>query len=172
MTARRAVGMRQEVQGPLQATTAARQGALPPRNGSRTAVGLSDGPQTLVLADFPTPMQVRVLGPNAGTANRYALNTMRQRVQGVVGTEVKRQGIRPVEPPCVIVLRYVVPDIRERDEDNFGIIAKPVVDGLVRAKILAGDDARRLKRRIEFVKERGARRLEIVLERAAEGEGR
>lgn len=134
----------------------------PPR-ASQTVVALAGRPQRLVLADFPTPLEYRVLGPNSGTANRYALNTMKQQVQKRVGVEVKRQDIRSVPAPAAIVLRYVFPDVRERDEDNLGIIAKPVVDGLVRAKILAGDDSRRLKRRIEVVKERGARRLEIEI---------
>jgi hypothetical protein len=42
------------------------------------------------------------------------------------------------------------------------------VIGLVKAGILAGDNAARLSERIEFVKEKGARRLEVVLEHAAE----
>ena len=125
--------------------------------------------QRLILDDFPTPLHIRVLGPNGGTSNRYALSTMRGQVQARVKVEVLRQGIRPVPPPVRVTLRYVMPDKIHRDVDNFAAIGKPVIDGLVRSKVLAGDNAARLSQRVEFVYEKGRRRLEIILAPAASG---
>lgn len=128
--------------------------------------------QRLVLDGFPTTEQVRLLGPNAGTTNRYALQAARNAVKARVAVEVKVQRIRPVPPPVVLTLRYVFSDARHRDADNFAIVAKPVVDGLVKAGILAGDNAARLSERIEFVKEPGARRLEVeIAPRPLDGRG-
>ncbi len=135
-----------------------------PDGASRAA----QGPQTLVLEGFPSTDQVRLLGPNAGTTNRYVLATTRRHVQQGVWDAVREPGIRPVPPPARLTLRYVFSDARHRDADNFAIVAKSVVDGLVKAGILAGDNAARLSERVEFVKEKGARRLEIVMEHAAE----
>lgn len=120
----------------------------------------------LILDDFPSVSAVALLGPNSGTANRYALGKARKAVQARVYVACLRQGIRPVAPPVALTLRYVFPDERHRDADNFAAIGKPVVDGLVKSLILAGDNAARLTQRIEFAKERGARRLEVVLEPA------
>jgi hypothetical protein len=125
-------------------------------------------PQTLILDGFPSPYLVAKLGPNSGTINRYGLGRLRKDVQGWVKVAVLRQGIRPVPPPVRVTLRYVFPDARHRDADNFAVIGKPVVDGLVRSGILAGDNAARLTQRIEFVKEAGGRRLEVLIE-ALEG---
>jgi len=124
----------------------------------------------LTLDGFPTPGQVRVLGPNAGTSNRYALGTLRSHVQGRVKLEVRLQGIQPVPPPVRVTLRYVFSDNRHRDDGNFSLVAKPVLDGLVRSGILAGDNHARLRERVEFVKEAGARRLEVVIEPLDSGE--
>lgn len=134
--------------------------------GARTAVAAPDGPQILILDDFPTPLQVRVLGPNSGSTNRYALSAMRGKVQAWVKVEVGRQGIRPVPPPARVTLRYVMPDRTHRDADNFAVIAKPVIDALVRSGVLVGDNFVRLSQRVEFVHEKKARRLEIVIEEA------
>jgi hypothetical protein len=103
------------------------------------------------------------LGPNSGTINRYGLGRLRKDVQGFVKVAVDRQGIRPVAPPVRLILRYVFPDARHRDSDNFAVIGKPVVDGLVRAGILEGDNAARLIATVEFVKRPKQRRLEVVL---------
>jgi hypothetical protein len=150
------------------APTGARRGP-PPRT---TAVGTAerpDGPQTLILDGFPTIYQVAALGPNTSTMNRYGLGRIRRDIQGRAKIEADRQHIRPVPPPVVVTLRYVFSDSRHRDVDNFTIIAKPVIDGLVKAGILAGDNAARLRQRVEFVKEPGARRLEVVLTPVQEG---
>lgn len=122
----------------------------------------------MILEGFPSPLIVARLGPNSGTTNRYGLNRLRQQVQGWVKVAVDRQHIRPVAPPVMLVLRYVFPDARHRDADNFAVIAKPVVDGLVRSGILEGDNAARLTQRVEFVKQQGRRALEVVLESAGE----
>lgn len=122
------------------------------------------GPQTLILEDFPSVADVKLLGPNSGSANRYALGRARKAVQVRVCVAVLRQGIRSVPPPVHVILRYVMPDDIHRDADNFAAIGKPAIDGLVRSGILAGDNAARLTQRVEFVKERGRRALEIVLE--------
>lgn len=152
-----------------QTLSGASQGTLPPRSGSATAVGLSDGPQRLVLDGFPTIAQVRALGPNSSVGNRYAVSRLRQSVKANTAVEARRQGIRRVPSPALLTLRYVFSDARARDQDNFAVIAKPVVDALVKAKLLDGDDAARLTCRVEFVKEPGARRLEVVLEPAGRG---
>lgn len=131
------------------------------QNASVRDFGVS---QTLVLDGFPTIGEVKTLGPNGGTSNRYALGKMRRAVQARVFVQVLRQGIRPVPPPVACTLRYVMPDDRHRDADNFAGIGKPVIDGLVKRQILAGDNAARLALRVEFVKEPGARRLEVVIE--------
>jgi hypothetical protein len=111
--------------------------------------------------------QVRLLGPNSGATNRYALGRVRSAVQGLVKVQATKQRIRPVAPPVRLTLRYVFSDDRHRDADNFAVIAKPVVDGLVKSGVLSGDNAARLPTpAVEFVKERGARRLEIILEPA------
>ncbi len=125
------------------------------------------GRQTLILEDFPSVAEVRLLGPNSGTANRYALATARRHVQQGVWYAVREQGIRPVPPPAHVTLRYVMPDDKHRDADNFAAIGKPVIDGLVKSEILAGDNAARLTQRVEFVKEPGARRLEVVIDPGA-----
>lgn len=123
------------------------------------------GSQTLVLDGWPSPYMVATLGPNSGTINRYGLGRLRKDVQGMVKVAVVRQGIQPVPPPVRVTLRYVFPDARHRDADNFAVIAKPVMDGLVRSGVLAGDNAARLTQTVEFVKERGGRRLEVLIER-------
>ena len=84
---------------------------------------------------------------------------------------MREQGIRPVPPPVRLTLRYVFSDARARDADNFAVIAKSVVDGLVKAGVLAGDNGARLSERIEFVKQAGARRLEIVIAPAGQAGG-
>jgi hypothetical protein len=134
--------------------------------GSYCALEGRTGPQRLILEDFPSVADVKILGPNAGTANRYALSRARRAVHARVFVQVLRQGIRPVPPPVVLTLRYVMPDARHRDVDNFATIGKPVVDGLVKSSILAGDNAARLTQRVEIVCERGRRRLEVVIEEA------
>jgi hypothetical protein len=120
--------------------------------------------QTLVLDGFPSVAEVKLLGPNSGTANRYALGKARKAVQARVFVQVLRQGIRFAPPPVRVTLRYVMPDALHRDADNFAAIGKSVVDGLVKSQVLAGDNAARLTQAVEFVKERGARRLEVVIE--------
>lgn len=151
----------------LQTTPGGAQGASTAKNGSvATRQNMTVHIQRLVLDGFPTTEQVRVLGPNRGTTNRYVLATARRHVQQGVWYAVREQGIRPVPPPVVLTLRYVFSDARHRDADNFAIVAKPVVDGLVKAGILAGDNAARLSERIEFVKEPGARRLEVEIREA------
>jgi hypothetical protein len=146
-------------------------GATERRPGAVEASSVDSGPlrQVLVLDGFPTPGQVRLLGPNNGHGNRYAISTCRQFVKGWTKLETTRQGIVPVSPPVLVTLRYVMPDARARDADNFAIVAKPVIDGLVKSGILAGDDSKRLTERVVFVKSPGARRLEIVLERLPGG---
>jgi hypothetical protein len=121
--------------------------------------------QVIVLDGFPTTAQVRLLGPNSGHRNRYAVSACRQFVKGWAKLEAGRQGIVPVAPPVRVTLRYVMPDARVRDEDNFAIVGKSAIDGLVKAGILAGDDSKRLTERVVFVISPGARRLEIVIER-------
>jgi hypothetical protein len=116
-------------------------------------------------------LEVKLLGPNSGTANRYVLATARRHVQQGVWYAVREQGIRPVPPPAHVTLRYVMPDDKHRDADNFAAIGKPVIDGLVKSQILQGDNAARLTQRVEFVKERGARRLEIEIAPATEARG-
>lgn len=138
---------------------------------SGATIGDSGGSQTLVLDGFPSPYMVARLGPNSGTINRYGLGRLRKDVQGMVKVAVTLQGIRPVPPPAAVTLRYVFGDARHRDPDNFAIIAKPCIDGLVRAGILAGDDGARLTQRVEFVKEPGSRRLEIIVTPAPDAGG-
>jgi hypothetical protein len=138
-------------------------------NASQRPVASILGPQTLILDGFPTAAQVRLLGPNGGHGNRYAVSTCRQNVKARVKIEVGRQGIVPVSPPVQVILRYVMPDRRARDEDNFAAIAKPVIDGLVKAGILEGDDSKRLTECVVFGKVTGVRRLEVVLTLAPHG---
>ena len=156
------LGSGTEPQNAQESTLGARRGP-PPRKTAIGTLGPSEGPQRLILDGFPSPYMVARLGPNSGTINRYGLGRLRKDVQGYVKIAVTRQGIRPVAPPVTVTLRYVMPDARHRDVDNFAAIGKPVVDGLVRSGILAGDNAARLTQRVEFVKEPGARRLEIVI---------
>jgi hypothetical protein len=120
--------------------------------------------QLLVLDGFPTVRQVALLGPNSGTFSPFKVDAVRQAIAGRVRLETIMQRTRPVRPPARLTLRYVVGDARARDRDNFALVGKPILDGLVRSEILAGDDAARLDLRVEFRVERGARRLEVVLE--------
>lgn len=121
--------------------------------------------QTLTLDGFPTPRQVEILGPNSGTFSPFTVASVREAVHRRVKIEAIVQGIEPVSPPARLTLRYVFPDARARDPDNFAIVGKPIVDGLVRAGILAGDDAARLIERVEIVTDRDTgRRLDVVLE--------
>lgn len=148
-----------------QTLPAGRGGQKPPRVVP-AATGEAPRRQVLVLDGFPSVRQVAVLGPNTSTANRYALGKMRKHVQERVKVEVGLQGIQPMRPPVKVTLRYVFADARHRDDGNFSLVAKPVLDGLVRSQILEGDNHARLQERVEFVKERGARRLEVVMEPA------
>jgi hypothetical protein len=157
---RRARGGKQEAKKRMLET---RTADFPSKTMSDTTPAVS-GRQTLILDNFPSVADVKILGPNSGTANRYALSKARKRVHARVWAAVLRQGIYRVAPPVHVTLRYVMPDEKHRDADNFAAIGKPVIDGLVKAQILAGDNAARLTQRIEFVKERGARRLEVLLE--------
>jgi hypothetical protein len=127
--------------------------------------------QTLILDRFPSTAAVRLLGPNSGHGNRYAVSACRQFVKGWAYLEARRQGIRPVQPPVDVTLRYVFADNRARDVDNFAMIGKPILDGLVKAGILEGDDAKRLREQVVFVVEKHARRLEVVLAPAGRQDG-
>lgn len=124
--------------------------------------------QTLILDGFPSAEVVRLLGPNSGHGNRYAVSAYRQVLKGWVKIQAERQGIKPVRPPVDVTLRYVFADARARDVDNFALIGKPILDGLVKAGILEGDDAKRLREQVVFVVEKHARRLEVVLAPALE----
>jgi hypothetical protein len=139
------------------------QASQPSVIGPQCSLEPSTATQTLILEGFPTTEIVRLLGPNSGHGNRYAVSACRQFVKGLVKIEAEYQGIRPVRPPVDVTLRYVFADGRARDVDNFAVIAKPVIDGLVKAGILEGDDAKRLRERVVFVIEKHARRLEVVL---------
>ena len=55
--------------------------------------------------------------------------------------------VKPSEPieQATINYRFFVPDKRRRDEANMIQACKPYVDGLVDAKVIAGDDWQRLR---------------------------
>jgi hypothetical protein len=139
------------------------QASQPSVVGPQCSLEPSTATQTLVLNGFPSAAAVRLLGPNSGHGNRYAVSACRQLVKGWVKIEADRQGIRPVRPPVDVTLRYVFAGNRARDIDNFAMIGKPILDGLVKAGILEGDDAKRLREQVVFVVEKHARRLEVVL---------
>jgi hypothetical protein len=128
------------------------------------AGGRSGRSQTLVFNGFPSVSQAKMLGPNGGTWSPYVVNRVRKRIHETVKMLALLQEIRPMRPPVLVTLRYVFGEDRQRDADNFAVVGKPVIDGLVRAGVLEGDDAKRLTERVEFVVERGARRLEVILE--------
>jgi hypothetical protein len=57
-------------------------------------------------------------------------------------------GVRPpVVPPlgrAEVTVEYQPPDRRERDPDNIAAAGKPLIDGLVAAGLLTGDDSARV----------------------------
>jgi hypothetical protein len=121
--------------------------------------------QVLVLEDFPSPSLARVLSPNgrAHGLSRYAAG---RHVRDRVKIETTRQGLRAMRPPVVLRAAFTYPLARERDDDNLATgVLKAARDGLVRAGILAGDDAERLRQEpVAAIVERGQRRLVIELE--------
>lgn len=120
-------------------------------------------PQTLILDGYPDQAQQDLLGPNRGS-RRWGVAEERARIQADTAIAARRQGIKPVPPPVQVTYRFVVPDRGRRDWDNYALICKPVQDGLVKAGVLVGDHYAVLTASVVFHVEKGARRLEIVLE--------
>jgi hypothetical protein len=110
----------------------------------------------LILEDFPParwrysrtkpPADLaRVLSPN-GRYDWYTRWLATRYVQARVWLAVRSKSILPVSPPARLQLTYVRPTQRARDTDNWTSgVTKALIDGLVKSKVLAGDDAERLQ---------------------------
>lgn len=125
------------------------------------------GRQTLIVPDFPSTDIARALSPN-GRVHWAAKSRARESVAWVVSVVVRRRGIRRVDGPVRLIFRYVFPDQRKRDIDNLTTgVTKAAIDALVRNKVLAADDSEHVTEvKAEAVVEKGARRMEIVIEPA------
>lgn len=125
------------------------------------------GPQWLILEDFPSAALTRTLSPN-GRAHWAARSKAADVVRNAVWLAVVEHGTRPVRPPVRITYRWVFPDRRRRDVDNYSTgVIKVVQDRLVSLGILTGDHAAVLSMTVEIVMQQYRRALEIRLEPAA-----
>jgi hypothetical protein len=132
----------------------------------------SAGGGRLVLDNFPQPNVARALSPN-GRAHWATRAEMRRLVQTHVRCAVLREQVLAVARPRVrLSLRYVFPQERPRDPDNWTTgVTKAVIDELVRIGILDADDSKHLDLApVELHVERGQRRLEIQWEPAPTGQ--
>ena len=123
--------------------------------------------QTLILENFPSTTHARALSPN-GRVHWHVRNAAKSDLAAIVGFELNRVRLQPMRVPVRLRFRYVFPDKRQRDVDNLTTgVTKVVIDSLVRAEVLAADDSEHVTEvKAEASVEKGARRLEIVLEHA------
>ncbi len=134
----------------------------------------------LVLDDFPSarwrysrtrpPADLaRVLSPN-GRHDWYTRWLATRYVQARVWLAVRHVGTSSVPPPARLQLTYVRPSHRARDTDNWTSgVTKAVIDGLVKVKVLAGDDAAQLYlERVRLAVEPGRCYLVVEISAAAE----
>lgn len=127
--------------------------------------------QTLVLENFPRPEIARALSPN-GRAHWAVKRKARLNVVDHVTVAAIKSGLRLMQAPVLIRLKYVMPDHKLRDQDNYsgGGVTKAVIDTLVNGQWLEGDDSARLQiAPVELVTEKGRRALEITLENLPPG---
>lgn len=127
----------------------------------------------LVFEDFPSPSMARTLSPNgrAHWAKRF-------NVGGVVAMTVWErwnQKYGPtnlrIPPPVHVTFRYVFPDRRVRDVDNYSTgVTKKAIDTLRNLGVLEGDDSARLTLDVQIAYEPGRRALELTLDAAEPAE--
>ena len=131
---------------------------------SRPAAAGAPVRQVLVLEGYPSVEQATLLGPNSGT-RRWGVAKERAVVHAHVAVVARQQGIQPVLPPVLMTLTFVVPNRTRRDWDNYALIGKPVVDGLVKVGALVDDSFEYLTAAVRFRVERGRRALIVTLEK-------
>lgn len=141
----------------------------------------------LVLEDFPPRRWqptgrgkaadiARVLSPN-GRAHWRVQNAAKQHIHALIWYAAYAASTcgadwPHVAAPARLRLRYVRPVQRDRDQDNWTSgVSKAVIDGLVKAGVLDGDDSTRLQLApVEIVTEPGRCALELVVEALGGGE--
>lgn len=124
--------------------------------------------QTLRIDDFPQPTTARVLSPN-GRAHWAVKNANRDYVHLMVGAVAKAQELQPMAGHVVLRPTFIVPQRRQRDDDNYATgVLKAVRDALVRGKYIEADDTDHLRQMpVEITVEKGHRALILELESAS-----
>lgn len=74
----------------------------------------------------------------------YAGHTMKRTLDEIVAWSCKSQGIKQVRVPVVVCIRYFEPN-RRRDLDNIYFASKFILDGMVKAGVLADDNQQHVK---------------------------
>ncbi len=130
-----------------------------------TLAALKSGVQTLTIEDFPRPEIARALSPN-GRAHWAVKRKARLSVVDHVTVAAIKGGMRLTRGKVQMHIRYVFPDRRLRDQDNWTTgVTKALIDTLVNGQWLEGDDSERLRLApVEFSVQPGRRALEITLE--------
>jgi Holliday junction resolvase RusA-like endonuclease len=128
--------------------------------------------QTLYVEDFPATSDARALSPN-GRAHWATKSAARKEVASRVVVEATVSRLRPVRGSVRLTFRYFFPTRRQRDVDNLTTgVTKAAIDALVRGRWIEADDSETVLSVVAEAKyERGARRLEIVIAPAADGDG-
>jgi hypothetical protein len=114
-----------------------------------------------VTLTFPLPTTKKTVHGNGGWRGKFG-HVQRLRSEAKISTLSQT---RKVFAKARIKYRFAVPDRIRRDEANLIQACKPIIDGIVDARCLAGDDWQRLSiAGVETFVDKDNPRVEIVLE--------
>lgn len=99
-------------------------------DGSASTLG------ALSIIKFPQPAPLLSLNDRAHWAKKARLTAAWREAAWAAGNGVRRQVRRR---PCYVTVFFPVPDKRRRDPHNFIATVKPIVDGLVDARLWPDD---------------------------------
>ena len=126
-----------------------------------------------MIVEIVFPYPPAALSPNSRRNFRAKARSVREYRSDcyILGLEArgKNRAAFPLAPVVTAQATFVVRQERKRDADNHLSMLKPLFDGLVDARVLAGDDATLLRHK-PVVFEKGTRReVRVTLEGGADG---
>lgn len=99
-----------------------------------------------VFIPGPLPGQNEIIdAAKSGRGKRNAYSRMKAMWSGVVAAHARSARLKPMASPVSVEFTWMEPNAR-RDPDNIHAGAKFCLDGLVEAKVLAGDGQKHISR--------------------------